>query len=155
MESQVKSSLNYVTAEEAVKNIRSGERVFIHSAAATPQLLVDAMTARGDELRAVELVSIHTEGSAPYLDPRYDGVFHLNTFFVGANTREAVGKGMASYVPIFLSEIPNLFRSGIMPLDVALVQVSPPDKHGFLLDWCIGGCHQCGHRDGEACDRPG
>jgi len=127
----VKSSLNYVTAEEAVKNIKSGERVFIHSAAATPQLLVDAMTARGDELRAVELVSIHTEGSAPYLDPRYEGVFHLNTFFVGANTREAVGKGMASYVPIFLSEIPNLFRSGIMPLDVALVQVSPPDKHGF------------------------
>jgi 4-hydroxybutyrate CoA-transferase len=125
------SSLNYVTAEEAVKNIKSGERVFLHSAAATPQLLVDALTARGDELRSVELVSIHTEGSAPYLDPRYDGIFHLNTFFVGANTREAVGNGMASYVPIFLSEIPNLFRSGKMPLDVALVQVSPPDKHGF------------------------
>jgi 4-hydroxybutyrate CoA-transferase len=125
------SSLNYVTAEEAVKNIKSGERVFLHSAAATPQLLVDALTARGDELRSVELASIHTEGSAPYLDPRYDGIFHLNTFFVGANTREAVGNGMASYVPIFLSEIPNLFRSGKMPLDVALVQVSPPDKHGF------------------------
>ena len=125
------SKPNYVTAEEAVKNIKSGERVFLHSAAATPQLLVDALTARGDELHSVELVSIHTEGSAPYLDPRYDGIFHLNTFFVGANTREAVANGMASYVPIFLSEIPNLFRSGIMPLDVALVQVSPPDKHGF------------------------
>ncbi len=131
MELSVKRNLNYVTAEEAVKNIKSGERVFIHSAAATPQLLVNALTARGDELHAVELVSIHTEGSAPYLDPRYEGIFHLNTFFVGANTREAVGKGMASYVPVFLSEIPNLFRSGIMPLDVALVQVSPPDKHGF------------------------
>lgn len=125
------SKLNYVTAEEAVRNVNSGERVFLHSAAATPQLLVDALTARGQDLRNVELVSIHTEGSAPYLDPRYDGVFHLNTFFVGANTREAVKNGMASYVPVFLSEIPNLFREGIMPLDVAMVQVSPPDKHGY------------------------
>ena len=122
---------HYVTAEEAVKNIKSGERVFLHSAAATPQLLVDALTARGDQLGGVELVSIHTEGPAPYLDPRFDGVFHLNTFFVGANTREAVARGMASYIPVFLSEIPALFRSGRMPLDVALVQVSPPDKHGF------------------------
>lgn len=122
---------HYVTAEEAVKNIKSGERVFLHSAAATPQLLVDALTARAGELQGVELVSIHTEGAAPYLDPRYDGVFHLNTFFVGANTRAAVANGMASYVPVFLSEIPALFRSGRMPLDVALVQVSPPDKHGF------------------------
>ncbi len=125
------TDLNYVTAAEAVQNIQSGERVFLHSAAATPQLLVDAMTARGDELSAVELVSIHTEGAAPYLDPRFEGVFHLNTFFVGANAREAVGNGMASYVPVFLSEIPQLFRSGIMPLDVAMVQVSPPDKHGY------------------------
>jgi len=125
------SSLNFVTAREAVKNIKSGERVFLHSAAATPQLLVNAMTSRSAELRDVELVSIHTEGPAPYLDPRYDGLFHLNTFFVGANSREAVGTGMASYVPIFLSEIPKLFRSGLMPIDVALVQVSPPDKHGF------------------------
>jgi 4-hydroxybutyrate CoA-transferase len=123
--------LNYVTAEEAVQNINSGERVFLHSAAATPQLLVDALTARGDELHSVELVSIHTEGSAPYLDPRFEGVFHLNTFFVGANTRAAVTSGMASYVPVFLSEIPKMFRSGVMPLDVAMVQVSPPDKHGF------------------------
>ena len=122
---------HYVTAEEAVKNIKSGERVFLHSAAATPQLLVDALTARGDQLGGVELVSIHTEGPAPYLDPRFDGVFHLNTFFVGANTRAAVALGMASYIPVFLSEIPALFRSGRMPLDVALVQVSPPDKHGF------------------------
>ena len=73
------TDLNYVTAAEAVQNIQSGERVFLHSAAATPQLLVDAMTARGDELHSVELVSIHTEGSAPYLDPRYEGIFHLNT----------------------------------------------------------------------------
>jgi acyl-CoA hydrolase len=125
------SDLNYVTAEEAVRNIKSGERVFLHSAAATPQRLVDALTARGEELSGVELVSIHTEGSAPYLDLRYDGVFHLNTFFVGSNTRAAIKNGMASYLPVFLSEIPGLFRRGMMPLDVALVQVSPPDKHGF------------------------
>ena len=125
------SNAHYVSAEEAVRNIKSGERIFLHSAAATPRLLVSALTARGQELQGVELVSIHTEGSAPYLDKRYEGVFHLNTFFVGNNTRAAVGNGMASYVPVFLSEIPNLFRAGIMPLDVALVQVSPPDKHGY------------------------
>ncbi|MEZ5503260.1 MAG: hypothetical protein R3E50_11685 [Halioglobus sp.] len=100
--------LNYVTAQEAVQNIKSGERVFLHSAAATPQLLVDAMTARGDELRGVELVSIHTEGSAPYLDPRYEGVPPQHVF-VGANTREAVGSGMASYVPIFSARFPGSF----------------------------------------------
>ena len=122
---------NYVTAEEAVKNIKSGDRVFLHSAAATPQHLVDALTARGPELRGVELISIHTEGTAPYLAPELDDSFNVNTFFVGANTRKAVSEGLAYYIPMFLSEIPNLFRSGSMPLDVALVQVSPPDKHGY------------------------
>jgi len=123
--------LEFVTAEEAVKNINSGDRVFIHSAAATPQHLVDALTARGSELRNVELVSMHTEGTAPYLAPEYDDSFNVNTFFVGANTRQAVGEGLANYIPMFLSEIPGMFRSGMMPLDVALVQVSPPDKHGY------------------------
>jgi len=123
--------LDFVCADDAVRRVKSGERVFLHSAAATPRLLVDALTARGGELRNVELVSIHTEGAAPYLDPRYSESFHLKTFFVGANSREAVRNGMASYVPVFLSEIPNLFRSSVMPLDVALVQVSPPDRHGF------------------------
>ncbi len=124
-------NLNYVCAEQAVENIKSGDRVFLHSAAATPQHLVNALTARGDQLRDVELVSIHTEGSAPYLAPNYEDSFSVNTFFVGANNRDAVAQGLANYVPVFLSEIPNLFRSGIMPLDVALVQVSPPDKHGY------------------------
>ena len=125
------SKLTYVTAEEAVKNINSGDRVFLHSAAATPQHLVDALTARGDELRDVELVSMHTEGDTPYLEPKYDDSFTVNTFFVGGNTRKAIGEGLANYIPMFLSEIPGLFRSGMMPLDVALVQVSPPDKHGY------------------------
>ena len=125
------SKLVYVTAEEAVKNIKSDDRVFLHSAAATPQHLVDALTARGNELRNVELISMHTEGTTPYLDPAYDDSFNVNTFFVGANTRKAVGDGLANYIPMFLSEIPGMFRSGKMPLDVALVQVSPPDKHGY------------------------
>lgn len=123
--------LTFVSAEEAVKNIKSHDRVFLHSAAATPQHLIDALTARGPKLRAVELVSIHTEGDAPYLAPELADSFTVNTFFVGANNRQAVADGLANYVPVFLSEIPGLFRSGIMPLDVALVQVSPPDKHGF------------------------
>jgi acyl-CoA hydrolase len=123
--------LNFVSAEEAVANIKSHDRVFLHSAAATPQHLINALTARADQLRAVELISIHTEGDAPYLDPAHRDSFIVNTFFVGANNRKAVSEGLANYVPIFLSEIPNLFRSGSMPLDVALVQVSPPDKHGY------------------------
>ncbi|MEQ8323612.1 MAG: acetyl-CoA hydrolase/transferase C-terminal domain-containing protein [Vicingaceae bacterium] len=123
--------LKYVTADEAVKNIKSGDRVFLHSAAATPQHLVNALTARGNELHGVELIGIHTEGLAPYLEPQYDDSFNVNTFFVGPNTRKAITEGLANYIPMFLSEIPDLFRSGMMPLDVALVQVSPPDKHGY------------------------
>ena len=79
----------------------------------------------------MELVSIHTEGTAPCLDPCFDGVFHLNTFFVGPIPGRRWPTAWLNTRPIFLSEIPNLFRSGIMPLDVAMVQVSPPDKHGY------------------------
>lgn len=122
---------NYVTADEAVKRIKSGNRVFIHSAAATPQSLIGAMTNRADQLKGVELVSIHTEGNAPYLDEKYSDNFRINTFFVGSNTRKAVQSGRADYVPVFLSEIPQLFSSGVMPLDVAMIQVSPPDRHGY------------------------
>jgi len=124
-------NVNFVSAEEAVQIIKSGNRVFLHSAAATPMLLVNAMTKRGKELRNVELVSIHTEGSAPYLAEEFKDSFIVNTFFVGANTRKAVLEGRANYIPTFLSEIPKLLKSGAMPIDVALVQVSPPDKHGF------------------------
>ena len=123
--------LNFVSAEEAVKIVNSGDRVFIHSAAATPQYLVNAMTNRWAELKNVEIVSIHTEGDTPYLDEKYSDSFKVNTFFVGANTRKAVQSGRANYIPMFLSEIPALLKTGGMPLDVALVQVSPPDKHGY------------------------
>jgi 4-hydroxybutyrate CoA-transferase len=120
-----------VTAEEAVAVIRSGERVFIHSVAAAPQRLIAAMTARAAELRVVEVVSIHTEGPAPYAAPELAKSFRVNALFVGGNVRQAVQEGRADYLPVFLSEVPQLFRAGALPLDVALIQVSPPDRHGF------------------------
>jgi len=123
--------MRITTAEEAVQVIKSGDRVFIHGGAATPAQLVLAMTARAPELRNVEIVHLHTEGPAPYASPEYVDSFRTNCLFVGANVREAVNEGVADYVPVFLSEVPGLFRKGIMPLDVALVQVSPPDRHGF------------------------
>ncbi len=123
--------MKWKTVEEAVQIIKSGDRVFIHGGAATPKLLVQAMADRHEELRGVEIVSIHTEGEATYARPEMSQSFYTNAFFVGANVRAAVDEGVADYVPVFLSEISGLFRKGIMPLDVALVQVSPPDKHGF------------------------
>jgi 4-hydroxybutyrate CoA-transferase len=120
-----------ISAEKAVKAIRSGHRVYIHGIAAAPQELIRAMTDRADELRHVEIVQLHTEGPAPYAAPGMEKSFRVNALFVGANTRDAIQSGRGDYVPIFLSEVPNLFRSGLMPIDVALMQVSPPDKHGF------------------------
>jgi len=121
----------YTTAEEAVKLINSGDRIFIHSVAAAPQPLINAMTERAPELEDIEVVHLHTEGDAPYVKPEYSDTFHTNALFVGANVRKAVNQGSADYLPIFLSEVPGLFRQGIMPIDMALVQVSPPDKHGY------------------------
>jgi 4-hydroxybutyrate CoA-transferase len=120
-----------VSAEEAVSVIKSGARVFVHSVAAAPRRLIDAMTARSKELRVVEIVSLHTEGDAPYAAPELAKSFRVNALFVGANVRRAVEEGRADYLPVFLSEVPSLFRSGILPLDVALIHVSPPDRHGF------------------------
>ena len=123
--------MKHSTAPEAVAVIESGNRVFIHSVAAAPGALIQAMTDRAPELRDVEIVSLHTEGPAPYAAPEMLGSFRVNALFVGANVREAIQKGDASYVPVFLGETSALFRKGILPLDVALIQVSPPDKHGF------------------------
>ena len=123
--------MNRTSAEEAVSVIRSGNRVFIHSVAAAPQRLIQAMTARAPELKDVEIVHLHTEGPAPYAAPEMRGSFRVNALFVGANVRNAINSGESSYIPVFLSETSNLFRRGILPLDVALIQVSPPDNHGF------------------------
>lgn len=121
----------WLSAEDAVSCIQSNDRVFIHSVAAAPLRLVQAMTARAPELRNVEVVHLHTEGEAPYAAPELAASFHVNALFVGANVREAVQSGRADYIPVFLSEVPALFRRGILPLDVAMIQVSPPDRHGF------------------------
>lgn len=121
----------YVSADEAVSVIASGNRVFIHSVAAAPRLLIEAMVRRASELRNVEIVHLHTEGAAPYANPEYAENFRVNALFVGSNVRKALAEGRADYVPIFLSEVPSLFRKDILPLDVAMVQVSPPDKHGY------------------------
>lgn len=122
---------NFVSAEEAVKAIKSGDRVYIGGGCAAPQSLIKAMVARSSELNNVEVVHILTAGPAPYTDPRYQGIFKSRNFFMGGNVRKAVQEGRADYIPIFLSKIPSLFLEGQMPLDVALITVSPPDKHGF------------------------
>lgn len=118
------------SAEEAVRSIESNMRVSIGSGCALPQRLVRAMTDRADELENVELIHLLTIGVSPYTEPQYSGAFRHNAFFVGANVREAVNTGQADYIPVFLSTIPALFRSDL-PIDVALVQVTPPDEHGF------------------------
>ncbi len=120
-----------VTAEQAVQVIQSGHRVFIHGSASTPVPLVRAMQARHRELKNVELVSITNMGELDFNAPEYRESFFFNSLFVSANTRAVANSQYGDYVPIFLSEIPLLFRRGILPIDVALVQVSPPDKHGY------------------------
>ncbi|MCA8912200.1 MAG: 4-hydroxybutyrate CoA-transferase, partial [Planctomycetes bacterium] len=122
--------LKYVSAAEAVANIKSGERVFIGSGASEPNELVKAMTARSGELRDVNVLHILTLGDAPYVDPEYADSFRHTAFFIGHNVRKAVQEGRADFMPIFLGEIPGLFHERL-PLDWALVQLSPPDKHGY------------------------
>lgn len=122
---------NYMTAEQAVKLIKSGDRVLVQGASATPQTLLKAMTKRAPELRNVEVVHIHTEGFIDYAGPDYADSFRTSCFFMGANIRKYVQLGSAQYNPVFLSDIPGLFRDGTLPLDVVLINVSPPDKHGY------------------------
>ncbi|MFN3404807.1 MAG: acetyl-CoA hydrolase/transferase family protein [Cytophagaceae bacterium] len=123
--------IEYVTAEEALKIVKSNDRIFIHSVAAAPKVLIDALVARAGELSNVEIIHLHTEGDAPYVKPEFEKSFRLHSLFVGHNVRKATQEGRADYIPIFLSETPNLFRRNILPLDVALVQISPPDKYGY------------------------
>lgn len=123
--------MKFTSAEEAVGVIRSGQRVFIQSAAAAPQVLIGALTDRHQELHGVEITHMHTEGGAPYARPELAETFRVNVFFVAGNVRPYIDHDNVQYIPMFLSEIPLYFRSGSFPLDVALIQVSPPDIHGF------------------------
>ncbi|OYX28115.1 MAG: 4-hydroxybutyrate CoA-transferase [Flavobacteriales bacterium 32-35-8] len=137
---------NKMTAEDAVKLIKSGDRVLIQGGSATPQTLIRAMVARAPELRGVKIVHLHTEGECGYTAPELRDSFHTSAFFIGGNIRKMIGD-TADYIPIFLSDIPSLFREGYMDLDVVLVNVSPPDKHGFCslgvsVDIVISGIEQ-------------
>src|SRR5512135_861590 len=116
---------------DAVRCVESGMRVYIHPGCAEPELLVEALMGRAPYVRDVEIVHLMTMGHAPYSTPEMAGHFRHNAMFIGGNVREAVNDGRADYTPIYLSEIEQLFESGEMPLDVALIEVSPPDSHGF------------------------
>jgi len=128
------ANIKFVSADEAVKVVKSGDHIHFSSVASAPKVLIDALCRRGDagELHDVYIHHLHTEGPAPYTDEKYSGIFFHQAFFVGGNVRKNVQAGYADYIPIFLSETQRLYRSGVLPCDVAMVQVSTPDKHGYV-----------------------
>jgi len=128
-ESEYKKKLQ--TADEALQCVRSGTRVYIQPGCAEPETLVEALMRRAPELYDVEIVHMMTMGCAPYVAPEMAGHFRHNAMFIGGNVRQAINDGRADYTPIYLSDIEALFESGAMPIDVALIEVSPPDSHGF------------------------
>ncbi len=128
---QVRYEEKVRTPEEAVSAIQSGDHIFIGSGAAEPQKLVEALVARANAVFGTEIVHIMTLGIAPYAEPKWGDNFRHNALFIGPNVREAVAQGRADYTPIFLGEIPRLFETGRVPIDVALIHVSPPDRHGY------------------------
>ncbi|HKB85923.1 MAG TPA: hypothetical protein VKD08_07120, partial [Ignavibacteriaceae bacterium] len=120
-----------VSAEEAVRVIKSGDRIILQGGCAVPFALVNAMVNRKNVLYDVEIVHILTVGELPYLKPEMEGHFRHNAYFIGGNSRKGVNEGRADFTPIYLYEFPLLFTKGILPLDIALIHVSPPDEHGF------------------------
>ncbi|MDR1724768.1 MAG: 4-hydroxybutyrate CoA-transferase [Bacteroidales bacterium] len=125
---------NAVTPQEAVKIIKSGDHVHLSSVSAAPQCLIEAMCERGrnKELKNVYVHHLHTEGPAPYTSKEFEGIFQHDAFFVGGNVRKDVQAGYADYIPVFLSETQKLYRDGILPCDVAMIQVCPPDEHNYV-----------------------
>jgi acyl-CoA hydrolase len=123
--------MRIIRPEEAVAGIRSGDQLYVQCASAVPTVLLDALVARAAELRHVSIVHLHTEGPGPHLAPEMAEHFRHRALFVGPNARAAVNDGRADYVPVFLSDVPRLFASGTVPLDAVLLNVTPPDAHGF------------------------
>jgi len=123
--------VKYASPQEALSHIQSGHRVFIHGSAHTPTYLLEHLAGEAARLKEVEIVSISVYGDMHVDKPSYRDHFHINSLFVSGSIREAVNSGLADYVPVFLSEIPELFKQQILALDVAIVQVSPPDTHGY------------------------
>jgi acyl-CoA hydrolase len=118
--------------QEAVRVVRSHDQVYIHPGCATPEALVRALLDRAPELEDVRIIHLMTLGAADYVRPEYDGHFRCNALFIGNNVRAAIADGRADYTPVFLGEIEQLFQSNQLPVDVAFVQVSPPDEYGFM-----------------------
>jgi len=127
----MKMTVNYTNAQDALSIIHSGNRVFVHGSAQTPSYLLKELAKGAFCFKDVELVFISVYGDIEVDKPEYANHFRMNSLFVSAAVRNAVSEGSADYVPVFLSDIPNLFSQNILPVDVALVQVSPPDKHGY------------------------
>lgn len=127
----MKADIKYSTAEEALSIIKSGDRVFMHGSAQTPVFLINELAKQSNRLRDVEIVSISVYGDLEIAKPGYEKSFMLNSMFVSGAIRQAVNEGRADYIPVFLSEIPELFKRNILPIDVAIVQVSVPDQHGY------------------------
>ena len=120
------------TADAALQVVKSADRIHVHQGCSEPEELIRALLKRAPELRDVEIIHIATMGIADYTRPEYEGHFRHVAFFIGSNVRAAVQEARADYVPIFLSEIEGLFKSGAMPIDVALIQCTPPDDYGFM-----------------------
>lgn len=127
----MKEPVKYVTPAEALSLIQSNNRIYIHGSSHTPTYLLQHLAVEATRLRNVEIVSISLYGDAHVDKPEYRDSFHFNSLFVSASLRHAVKEGYADYVPVFLSEIPELFRQHILSIDLAIVQVSPPDTHGY------------------------
>ncbi|MBU4407266.1 MAG: 4-hydroxybutyrate CoA-transferase, partial [Proteobacteria bacterium] len=127
---QQKYSDMIATPYQAAAKIKPGQRVFIGTACAEPVLLVKALTERACELADVEIIQLLTKGDAPYASRGLADCFSVNSFFIGANIREHIQQGLGNYTPTLLSDIPQLFNSGQLPIDVALIQVTPPDMRG-------------------------
>ena len=130
----MKYNIKFISADEAVKVIKSNDRIHLHSVAATPHPLINAMCKRGrnKEFRNVRIQHLHTEGAAPYADKEFEGIFQLESFFVGGNVRKQTQDGYADYIPVFLQESQRLIREGYLKVNIAMIQVSPPDKFGFV-----------------------
>ena len=123
--------MKIVSAAESVAGVRSGDQLYLQCAAATPSVLLDALVARASELEGVSVVHLHCEGPGPHLAPDMAPHFRHRALFIGPNARAAVNEGRADYVPAFLSDVPRLFESGMLPLDFVFVNATPPDAHGF------------------------
>ena len=123
--------MKIVSPSEAVASIESGQQLFVQGGAATPTTLLLALVARAPELHNVRIAHFHTEGPAPHLAPEMAGHFRHQALFIGPHARDAVNEGRAEYIPVFLSDVPDLFTSGVMPLDAVFINVSRPDAHGY------------------------